>query len=91
MRLAMRAVVLVGVLACMPRTATAQVEVGAEFDRDRVTYHFDTPSTITTPELVPHFFEQHYVLDNVWLTGLVALSRRPRLGHERRRHSRAHI
>ena len=72
MRLAMRAVVLVGVLACTPWTATAQVEVGAEFDRDRVTYHFDTPSTITTPEPVPHFFEPHYVLDNVWLTGSVA-------------------
>jgi hypothetical protein len=47
----------------------AQLAVGAEIQRDRFTYHFDNPSSADTPFLVPHFFEQHYVADNVWLTG----------------------
>ena len=33
--------------------------------RDRFTYHFANPSAIDTPGLVPHFFEQRYVADNV--------------------------
>jgi hypothetical protein len=37
--------------------------------RDRFTYHFDNPSSIDTSFLVPHFFEQRYVADNVWLLG----------------------
>jgi hypothetical protein len=47
----------------------AQILVGIEARRDRFTYHFDNPSSIDTPFLVPHFFEQRYVADNVWLTG----------------------
>jgi hypothetical protein len=47
----------------------AQVAVGIEARRDRFTYHFDNPSSIDTPFLVPHFFEQRYVADNVWLMG----------------------
>lgn len=43
--------------------------VGIEARRDRFTYHFDNPSSIDTPFLVPHFFEQRYVADNVWLMG----------------------
>jgi len=39
--------------------------------RDRFTYHFDNPSSIDTSFLVPHFFEQRYVADNVWLMGSV--------------------
>jgi hypothetical protein len=40
-----------------------------EVERDRFTYHFDNPSSFDTPSPVPHFFEQRYVADNVWLTG----------------------
>jgi hypothetical protein len=47
--------------------ATGQVLVGGEAKRDRFTYHFDNPSSFDTPALVPHFFEQKYNADNVWL------------------------
>jgi hypothetical protein len=47
--------------------ARAQVAVGVEADRDRFTYRFDNPSSIDTAFLVPHFFEQRYDADNVWL------------------------
>ena len=50
-------------------TASAQVAVGVEARRDRFTYRFDNPSSFDTPFLVPHFFEQRYVADNVWLMG----------------------
>ena len=53
----------------MPRRSPAQVAIGVEARRDRFTYHFDNPSSFDTPFLVPHFFEQRYVADNVWLTG----------------------
>jgi hypothetical protein len=49
----------------------AQLLVGVETDRDRFTYHFDNPSTFDTAQPVPHFFEQRYVADNIWLTGSV--------------------
>ena len=45
------------------------ISVGVEATRDRFTYHFDNPSSFDTPQIVPHFFEQTYVADNV---GLVA-------------------
>ena len=48
-----------------------QVLAGLEAQRDRITYHFDNPSSIDTPGLVPHFFEQTYDADNVWLVGRV--------------------
>lgn len=54
-------------IACFTSTASAQVSVGTEVTRERTTYHFDAPSSYDTSELVPHFFEQHYVLDNIWL------------------------
>jgi hypothetical protein len=47
------------------------VLVGAEIQRDRFVYHFDNPSSADTPFLVPHFFEQTYVADNVWLIARV--------------------
>jgi hypothetical protein len=52
----------------LPRLAGAQVRVGAEMLRDRSTWRFENPSSFDTAELVPHYFEQHYVLDSVWLT-----------------------
>jgi hypothetical protein len=33
------------------------------------TFHFENPSSYDTVELVPHFFEQAYDTDNVWLGG----------------------
>jgi len=47
------------------------VLVGLETQRDRFTYHFDNPSSADTPFLVPHFFEQTYNADNIWLIGRV--------------------
>ena len=64
--------VLVALGLLLPRPGWGQVRIGAEVARDRSTYHFDSPSTYDTTVLVPHFFEQHYVLDSVWLTGTVA-------------------
>jgi hypothetical protein len=57
--------------ALAARTAAAQVdvEVGAEVARDRSNWHFDNPSTYDTAALVPHYFEQRYTFDNLWLTG----------------------
>ena len=64
------AIVALGLL--VPQPGWAQVRIGAEVARDRATYHFDSPSNYDTTVLVPHFFEQHSVLDNVWLTGTAA-------------------
>lgn len=64
--LARRALAAVSLLL-LPAMAAAQVQAGIEVARERATYHFDNPSTFNTTALVPHFFEQHYVLDNVWL------------------------
>jgi len=47
--------------------AAPQFLLGVEARRDRMRYHFDNPSSADTPFLVPHFFEQQYVADNVWL------------------------
>src|SRR5262245_64089340 len=49
----------------------AQVQIGIEAQRDRFTYHFENPSSVDTPFLVPHFFEQTYNADNIWLVGRV--------------------
>ncbi|HZR26405.1 MAG TPA: hypothetical protein VFA59_22605 [Vicinamibacterales bacterium] len=51
------------VLLLAASRAAAQVTVGAEYDRDRFTYHFDTTSS--------SFFEQRYNADNVWIVGTV--------------------
>lgn len=48
-----------------------QLLVGLEVRRDRFRYHFDNPSLFDTPFLVPHFFEQRYVADNLWAVGTV--------------------
>ena len=60
------------VVILVPAAAAAQVRGGVELVRERATYHFDHPSSIDTPDLVPHFFEQHYRLDNLWITGAAA-------------------
>lgn len=64
---------LAAVLACaLPQLAAAQVAVGASFSRDRVLWHFENPSSYDTAELVPHFFEQRYHLDQAWFTARAA-------------------
>jgi hypothetical protein len=45
----------------------ASLLVGVEARRDSLRYHFENPSSIDTPFLVPHFFEQTYDASNVWL------------------------
>jgi len=60
-------------------SASAQVSAtfaaAYEFRLDRLTYRFENPSRFDTVELVPHFFRQHYEVDNHWL--LLALGYRP--------------
>jgi len=53
--------------AQQPPPPDTGVQVGVEMRRDRFSYHFDSPSTFDTSALVPHFFEQHYVADNLWI------------------------
>lgn len=53
-------------LAAVPAAAQA-ISAGVEVRRDRLDYHFDNPSTFDTTALVPHFFEQRYDADNLWL------------------------
>lgn len=67
-RLIVRAVRLLTIALLVAVPASAQtVSAGVEAARDRFTYHFDNPSSFDTAQLVPHFFEQTYVADNVWL------------------------
>lgn len=54
-----------------PPSRATTWSAGIEYQRDRFDYHFDNPSTVGTPELVPHFYEQRYDADNVWLTGRI--------------------
>lgn len=62
---------MLGVLGVESARLNAQALVGAEIQRDRFTWHFDNPSSADTPVPVPHFFEQTYDADNVWLVGRV--------------------
>lgn len=62
------AALLVCCVLCTETAAVAQVRIGVEQARDRLRWHFDNPSSYDTTELVPHFFEQDYALDNLWLT-----------------------
>jgi hypothetical protein len=62
-----RALVLVALAAGTAADARAQVSAGAEVRHDRFAYRFENPSSFDTAELVPHFFEQRYDLDHVWL------------------------
>lgn len=66
-RLGLAVAILMGA-ASAPAQPAPDVRVGIDVRRDRFTYHFDNPSSADTPFLVPHFFEQQYVADNVWLT-----------------------
>ncbi len=80
-RLALAARVL---LAAPPPRAPPAVEpprllVGAELRRDRIRYHFDNPSSADTSFLVPHFFEQTYHADNLWIVATARYTARVRM------------
>lgn len=49
-----------------PGSPAVTVSAGYEPHRDRLHYGFENPSTIDTPFLVPHRFDQTYVADNQW-------------------------
>jgi hypothetical protein len=63
---------LTAALCLIAPCASAQVQAGVELARDRSAWHFDNPSTYDTAELVPHYFEQRYTLDNLWLVASAA-------------------
>ena len=58
----------------VPPAAPATLLVGVEARRDRIRYHFDSPSSADTSFLVPHFFEQTYDADHVWLVATARYS-----------------
>jgi hypothetical protein len=60
------ALLLLASIVLAPGRAEPQVTFGADVAHDRATWHFDNPSSIDTDDLVPHFFEQQYTLDNAW-------------------------
>jgi hypothetical protein len=65
-----RLVLLLAAACLAPLPAAAQsVSIGIEAAYDRFTYHFENPSSFDTSQAVPHFFEQSYVADNLWLVG----------------------
>lgn len=41
--------------------------VGVERTSESLKYHFDNPSRLDTPDTVPHFFEQTYDTDALWI------------------------
>ena len=59
----MLAALLAGILAQSPSAFAVTIEPRVESLR----YRFENPSAFDTPELVPHFFEQTYDTDHVWL------------------------
>lgn len=70
----MLAALLAAVLAQSPVGLSAAVEPRVETLR----YRFANPSSFNTTELVPHFFEQTYDTDNLWIGGRLTF---PLLGH----------
>ena len=54
--------------AATPPPRPISVDAGIEWRADRYSYRADNPSTIDTPDLVPHFFTQHYRADAAWFT-----------------------
>lgn len=58
---------LVLVLAQAAPPARWDIAVISELSRERLTYHIENPSSYSGPDLVPHFFEQTYNTDNLWL------------------------
>lgn len=68
LRHGMTALLCVAALITASSATAQEVSAGVEVAIDRSTWHFDNPSSHDAGGLVPHYFEQHYVLDNVWLT-----------------------
>ena len=65
-------------IACLGALVIAQAHpawtasVFLEPARESLRYRFDNPSSFDTEPLVPHYFEQTYDTDNVWLGGRIA-------------------
>jgi hypothetical protein len=57
------------VLCVHSAVLSSQVQIGVEAQHDRFTYRFENRSAFDTTFLVPHFFEQTYKADNIWLVG----------------------
>ncbi|HJR61747.1 MAG TPA: hypothetical protein VJ813_20235 [Vicinamibacterales bacterium] len=62
----MLAVILATLLA-QTLAQTPNISVTVEPRVESLRYRFENPSSFDTVELVPHFFEQTYDTDNVWL------------------------
>ena len=72
MRRLQLAALLCGATLMSAAASAQEVSAGVEVATDRSTWHFDNPSNHDAGGLVPHYFEQHYVLDNVWVTTAAA-------------------
>lgn len=64
--------------AATPPSSAWNVGVFSELSRESLVFRFENPSRFNTAELVPHFFEQTYDPDNLWLGAA--------LGHPLARH-----
>lgn len=58
-------------LTLLAQATTPAVSVTVEPRAETLRYRFENPSRYNTQELVPHFFEQTYDTDNVWIGGRV--------------------
>lgn len=72
-------------LAQAAPTATSPWSVGgfSELSRESCVFRFENPSRFDTAELVPHFFEQTYDPDNVWLGAALGHPAGPQRGELR--------
>jgi len=62
------ALLLIGAPAAAQPSEPAHVGIAVAAEHADLTYHFTNPSSFDAGPLVPHFFEQRYTLDNLWLT-----------------------
>jgi hypothetical protein len=56
-----------GALLAQVGVVPPRFTIATERRVERVRYHFDNPSNFDTVELVPHFYEQKYDADNLWM------------------------
>ncbi|MBW8861974.1 MAG: hypothetical protein JF601_06325 [Acidobacteria bacterium] len=63
----MAALLFVAAPAAAQPSEPLQISIAVEAERADRTYHFTNPSSFDAGPLVPHFFEQRYSLDNLWL------------------------
>jgi len=61
------ALLLIAAPAAAQPSEPPQVGIAVAAEHADLTYHFTNPSSFDAGPLVPHFFEQRYTLDNLWL------------------------